>query len=341
MELLRGTAPKVRFYGPTPDTEIDRVTYSVNGVVPIEATFTEVADTEDPTWEAQLPYIGSDTNDIEVVWYFNIPGVDETFDETYAYEAVTPYLTKQEIKRVFGEQPVTDDEIWEVEAAVRHIINAHTGQKFGYDKNKTLTVEGHGESALRLPERLVELNGVGTLTSNLDPAAAIIVSDGWYLKKGWANATVRTSPGGSEYWGDVTDGVFNNNIYDDSDDGYNPGYNSMGQLVDPTLTPVSTRPGFVTVAPGSSGASTAWKNDYPFDITGDWGYKTVPAPVKEAARLLINDYACQEAIYRDRYLESIKAADWRLQFSSRAWEATGNARADQLLSEYVILDWAV
>ncbi len=83
------------------------------------------------------------------------------------------------------------------------------------------------------------------------------------------------------------------------------------------------------------------KNDYPFEITGDWGYKSVPAPVKEAARLLVNDYACSEQLYRDRYLESIKAADWRLQFSSRAWEYTGNVRADQLLSEYVILDWAV
>lgn len=341
MELLRGTAPKVKFYGPTPDTEIDVATYSVNGGSPVSGTVTPVSAEAD-AYELQLPYLGSDTNDVEVVWHFGITSVpDDSFKETYSYEVVTPLLSKQEILRIFDDEGVSDEEVWEVEAAVRHVIQAHTGQKFGYDRGKTLTVEGHGEHVLRLPERLVAITGVNTMTSSLDVSAFITVSDGWYLKKAWAQATPLDTPTNSQYWGDITDGVFNNNIYDDSDDGYNPGYNGAGQLVDPTLTPVSARPGGVTVAPGSAGRSTPWKNDYPFEITGDWGYKTVPAAVKEAAKLLVNDYACSESAYRDRYLESIKAADWRLQFSSRAWEATGNARADYLLSEYVILDWAV
>lgn len=339
MELLRGTAPKVKFYGPTPDTEIDTVTYSVNGVEPSVGTFAPVEGEED-AYEVQLPYLQSDANDVEVIWHFTIDSVpDESFEETFSYEVVTPLLTKQEVLAIFPEASAS--EVIEVEAAVRHIIQAHTGQKFGFDRNKTLTVEGHGETVLRLPERLVSIAGVSTLTSALDTSAFIIVSDGWYLKKAWARATPLETPTDSQYWGDITDGVFNNNIYDDSDDGFNPGYNGAGQLVDPTLTPVSARPGGVTVAPGASGRSTPWKNDYPFQITGDWGYKTVPANVKEAAKLLVNDYACSEIAYRDRYLESIKAADWRLQFNSRAWEYTGNVRADQLLSEYVILDWAV
>lgn len=341
MELLRGTAPKVRFYGPTPDTDIDKVTYSVNGVEPSSATFEPVAGGDD-AWEAQLPYIGSDTNDVEVVWHFTIDSVpDESFDETFSYEAVTPILSKQEILRVFDDEDVSMDEVWEVEAAVRHIIQSHTGQKFGLDKNKTLTVLGDGERALRLPERLINVRGVNTLTSSLAASAFIIISDGWYVKKAWAEATARTNPKDSQYWGDITDGVFNNNIYDDADDGYNPGYNGLGQLVDPTITPTATRHGGVTVAPAASGRSTPWKNDYPFEITGDWGYKTVPANVKEAAKLLVNDYACMESAYRDRYLKSIRAADWRLEFSSQAWSSTGNARADLLLDEYVLLDWAV
>lgn len=331
MELLRGTAPKVTFYGPTPDTSIDAVTYSVNGVVPVAGTATSVTvpTGENPAWEVQLPYLSADANDVEVVWNFAIASIpSESFDETFSYEVVTPYLTKQEIKAIYPE--ASETEVVELEAAVRHIINAHTGQKFGFDKNKTITVEGHGESALRLPERLVTLTGISTLTATLDPRAGIITSDGWYLKKAWA-AETGTIVSNSQYWGDYNGGVFDNGIYSDPDGDGEP----------PLVGPLGSRPGGVIVAPGTSGRATPWANDYPFDITGDWGYKTIPAAVKEAAKLLVNDYACSEIAYRDRYLESIKAADWRLQFSTRAWEYTGNVRADQLLSEFVLLDWAV
>lgn len=339
MELLRGTAPKVKFYGPAPNTDIDTVMYSVNGANPVTGTYAPV-DGEN-AWELQLPYIGSDTNSIEVKWDFTISGLEESFDEVFSYEAVTPILSRQELREIMDDEFVTDEEIWKVEAAVRHIIQAHTGQKFGLDKSKTLTVEGHGEMALRLPERLIRIDAVNTLTSSLGVSSFIIVSDGWYLKKAWADASPRENPSDSQYWGDITDGVFNNNIYDDSDDGYNPGYNSAGILVDPTITPTAGRPGGIIVAPGASGRATPWKQDYPFEITGDWGYKFIPPAVKEAARLLANDYACSEAAYRDRYLKSIRAADWRLEFSSQAWESTGNARADMLLDEYVLIDWAV
>ena len=269
----------------------------------------------------------ADTNnegDIEVYWNFKMDGVEvEKYDH---FSVVTPYLTISEIKKIWPE--ATDEEIIEVESVVRHIINAHTGQSFGYGV-KTLTVEGHGETALRLPERLIEITGFSTLTSNLNPKAVIIVSDGWYIKKSWASE-LSTNTSDSEYWGDYRDGVFDNNIYMDPDGNGQP----------PFLGPLGSRPGGVIVAPGT-GRATPWLNDYPFKITGKWGYKTIPAPVKEAAKLLANDYACSEIMYRDRYLESIKSADWRLQFSSRAWEYTGNVRADQLLSEFVLLDWAV
>lgn len=79
-----------------------------------------------------------------------------------------------------------------------------------------------------------------------------------------------------------------------------------------------------------------------YSITGAWGWQQVPEPVREAAKLLINDYACEDSLYRDRYLKSINAADWRLEFVSGAYRRTGNVRADQLLAPYVIKrGWAV
>lgn len=88
--------------------------------------------------------------------------------------------------------------------------------------------------------------------------------------------------------------------------------------------------------------STTPRGRYKFEsgeryvISGIWGYQSVPMAVQEAARLLVNDYACSDSAYRDRYLESIKAADWRLGFSPLAYQGTGNVRADQLLADYVM-----
>lgn len=316
MELLRGTAPTVKFYGPTPDTNNVVADVTVNGVDSVVGA--PSYDVEENSWELQLPYLSSDVNDVEVTWNFTIDSVPEqSFDETISYEAVTPYLTKQEIKAIYPE--ATDQEVVDLEAGVRHIINGHTGQKFGFDKDKTLTVEGHGERALRLPERLVNLTGFATLTAELDIRGVIVVSDGWYLKKGWAGVLAPIE-NDSTYWSGWT-------VTSDAAPG-EPGYEQETH-------------GTVIAPPGVHSAPTVWRDDYPFEITGDWGYESVPSPVKEAAKLLVNDYACSEVAYRDRYLQNIQAADWRLQFNANAWVSTGNVRADQLLADYHILDWAV
>lgn len=85
-----------------------------------------------------------------------------------------------------------------------------------------------------------------------------------------------------------------------------------------------------------------FNSDYIYTITGHWGFETVPDAVKEAAKLLVNDYACADSQYRDRYLVSMTAADWRIQFYSGAYLRTGNVRADQLLSDYVVTrGWGV
>lgn len=256
------------------------------------------------------------TNDCTLVikWSFKINGVDVI--KTDNFDIVTPYLPLDEIKKIMPAGS-SDDDIHNVESAVRHIINANTGQTFGRYEG-SITVEAHGEDALALPRRLIKITGLSTLTAELDPNATIIVSDGWFLKKGWAHE-LSNIDSDSAYWGgwDISNALPGE-----------PGYEKPAH-------------GPIIVAPGHAGTPTRWRNDYPFKITGIWGYDAIPYPVQEAARLLVNDYGCMNAIYRDRYLQSIRSADWRLQFSSRAWDSTGNVRADQLLSEYVIAEWAV
>lgn len=79
-----------------------------------------------------------------------------------------------------------------------------------------------------------------------------------------------------------------------------------------------------------------------YEIDGIWGHEYVPEGVREAARLLVNDYSCADSEYRDRYLQSMTAADWRIQFNDGAYSSTGNARADRLLEPHVLKQgWVV
>lgn len=71
-----------------------------------------------------------------------------------------------------------------------------------------------------------------------------------------------------------------------------------------------------------------------YSVTGTFGYEYVPFDVKEAARALVNDYACQESLYRERYINTISAADWRFAFGPGAFAGTGNIVADQILAGY-------
>ena len=79
-----------------------------------------------------------------------------------------------------------------------------------------------------------------------------------------------------------------------------------------------------------------WEEGVVYEIDGEWGYLGTPPPVAEAAKLLVNDYACGDSQYRDRFLTSMTAADWRIRFNDGAFANTGNVRANQLLEEYVV-----
>ena len=90
-----------------------------------------------------------------------------------------------------------------------------------------------------------------------------------------------------------------------------------------------------------SAAANFWRSNALVSITGYWGWEKVPEAVKEAALVLIEDRLCPETAYRDRYLETMTAADWRIQLNPEAYQGTGNAVADQILRNYVVRAMAV
>ncbi len=272
----------------------------------------------------KIPYAQTVTEGEGVIAItFTVDAIQHT--KNVSFDVVTPYLTITQARVILDDESLTDEQVMEVEQSVRYIINAHCGQSFG-KRTKDLVVVGAGETALALPERLMTMTGLKTLSSVLNASATIIIADGWYLKKKYFDA-ISDIDNTSIYWDG--EGVY------DYDDFPLEAPHGLGH------TPDRFGHGPIISAPGSF-SGTKWKDDYPFTVSGTWGYPAVPLAVVEAAKLLLNDYACSEQAYRDRYLDSIKSADWRLQFNDKAFLHTGNVRADQLLNDYVMKrGWAV
>ena len=84
-----------------------------------------------------------------------------------------------------------------------------------------------------------------------------------------------------------------------------------------------------------------FKNGQQYFITGYFGYHTVPEDISLAAKILAEDYGCDESLWRDRYLASIRAVDWRFDFRPEAFKKTGNVKVDQILEKYTLVGMAV
>ena len=226
----------------------------------------------------------------------------KTYTNRIPINVYTPYLELHEIKKIMG-SATPDDKCWEAEESARLVINAHCGQEFGYFEG-THEVMSNYDTALMTPQRMIRIDKIveGSIV-RFDRSSG---TEDNFLGRGNFEIT------GSGWYlkrprwsSDVWDGEWT--------------MTSSDPIRPPALTSAS---GFV--------------NDVRYKITGAFGYEAVPAPVKEAAALLTNDYACADTEYRERYLESIKSADWRLQFNTGAYKRTGNARADRLLSPFVV-----
>lgn len=224
-------------------------------------------------------------------------GLEYTINRVTPVEAVTPILSRAEIRAIDPFVFETNAETDKIERAVRHVVQAYTGQEFGHYVG-TESVKGTGSEVLFSPRRIIELENIDGLVAG----ASFVVDPEGYLVRftPWGVPPVKADYHGLHMH---TGGVI-----------HNP-YGVKWQK---------------------------WNEKSIYRLTGRFGWEEVPSQVKEAAKLLVNDYACADAQYRDRYLQSMTAADWRIQFHSGAFLRTGNVRADQLLSEYVVTrGWGV
>lgn len=271
------------------------------------ATISTVVD-EDGRYAVTIPFfLVQEDGELEIQWAFNYTENGETypFSASTFLNVVTPYAPIREIKAMLeDEDNFTDEDIRDVERATRHIINAFTGQSFGRTTG-TINVRGNGESSLELPARLIRMDAMNGLEGS--GQFYQIRGEGFYL----AGPPSGVPP----------------------IRGFNP-ITGVAPNPEDLDTPVWVSAPVIS-SPYSPGKNAFEKNAV-YSITGEWGWKRVPRKVEEAAKLLINDYATGDTVYRDRYLTSMTAADWRIQFHSGAFRQTGNVRADQLLNDYVL-----
>jgi hypothetical protein len=92
--------------------------------------------------------------------------------------------------------------------------------------------------------------------------------------------------------------------------------------------------------PGWS-ASGIFSNSVRYDVSGTFGWEQVPGEISAAALLLVNDFFCKEAPWRNKFVTSISASDWRVVFNAEAQRGTGNATADRILDPFVSNNWIV
>jgi hypothetical protein len=290
----------------------DRKVYLDVPIVPIDGTL-EVTVCKDSTQVFEVQQVVAENDGrLSFVMPFSLVQSDNTYDvhwrfqylenaQTYEYDSwttediVTPILPLRDIKSILDDEDVTDEEVYNIERAVRNIIQSHTGQFFGRYVG-VLKVTGVGDSNLRLPRRLISMNSINNNANWQNNLS--IRGGGWYLKT-------------------ITYGV----------PSIRADYYGWHEIPSTSSAPI--------VAPYSK-TMQPFVEDVEYSIDGVWGWNTIPQKVSEAARLLVNDYACGDSLYRDRFIRSVSTADWTLNFHDGAFRNTGNVRADQLLSEYVL-----
>lgn len=70
-------------------------------------------------------------------------------------------------------------------------------------------------------------------------------------------------------------------------------------------------------------------------IRGQWGYESLPMPIKQAATLLIQNKLCPSGMWHENYIDNLRSDNMRIQYNPASYEdSTGNYDADKLLAGY-------
>lgn len=235
--------------------------------------------------------------DFTVIWDYSVDGKDYTRRETIS--VVTPLFTKDELVDSDPDfTSLTDAQVVKLERMIRQVIERYTGQTFGF-KEGTLDLYGNG-------------------TRVLSTSGTRVHSITYLVPYGYSNPEQIS---GYAYGGRLVS------------DGYAIVKNAPN---DYSIKADSTEV-YESVIGGHLGYSAnTFSNGSRYTLSGRFGYESVPQAVKDAALQLAQTYSCDEHVWRDRYVKSMRSADWRVDFQQETYNGTGSLIADQLLAPFIV-----
>ena len=235
-------------------------------------------------------------------WEYEIDGVERKGSQIVFINV--PYARLDELRTIKELNDYSDEELIVMERMVAKIIDVYCGQSFGFEYNATKTAMGGNSDYLWLPERLWRLEDVTILDDYV---------------------SVLRNPEGDIIGKDTSSRSIGEYVVLDPD---NPWRIRNRRNID-----------YVTISVTSN--NKIFKSGNIYAVTGNWGYPYVPIEVSEATKILVKTYVYDAATYRERYITSLRAGNWRMEFAATGDQTTGNANADILLSAYRNINAAV
>ena len=297
------TVPTVKLYDITNDPAISPAINPTH----LLTTLTSVADENNPgTYTVYIPYQYTNRNKtLRLQWEYAVGGTNVVrSDEVYV---VTPYVDFNHVQDLGFSMDSSDPqyksykELIRAERYARKQIEQYTGQKF-YLYDDLFMIYGYESDVLPLPSKIHELHEL------------------------YAN-----------------DDLLLDNINDINNLSYNviiseSGYGiriDRSSIVDNT---VYTANGMIP--PSIYDYSGVFKSNVPYKVQGRFGWEKVPDAVELAAIELMKDYFAKDTVWRNKYIKNISTFDWDFEYTSEAYAGTGNAYADRLLADYVMVSKA-
>lgn len=292
--------PMVKLYDVTIDPAINP---AINPLTPLQ-TLQSFADENNPgTYYTYIPYEYTNRNrTLKLEWFYTIDSTNVTrSDEVYV---VTPYVDFNHVQDLGFSTDSSDPnyksykELVRAEKYARKQIEQYTGQTF-FLYDDVYVLNGYDSDVLPLPAKIDNLHEL------------------------YANDILLV---------DTINGINNWNYnVQISETGYGIKVN-RATMLDNT---VYTANGMVP--PSINDSSGIFRDDISYKVQGRFGWDRVPDDVELAAIELMKDYFSKDQQWRNRYIKNISTFDWDFEYNSEAYSGTGNAYADRLLADYVMV----
>lgn len=84
----------------------------------------------------------------------------------------------------------------------------------------------------------------------------------------------------------------------------------------------------------SYGGEFRWQHDY--EIDAEVGWQVVPQDIEDATIMLVDDIACGNNRYANKYIDSYTSGEVKVDYFREVTKGTGNLLVDNILSKYVV-----